>query len=65
MCKIFVFLLQDGGFDDVNSENSRGTPTSSGIHHPAVSSLRTVTSPVGSTGSRSNTPASIPGESDD
>ncbi|XP_071134837.1 trithorax group protein osa-like isoform X6 [Mytilus edulis] len=32
-----------------------------GVQHPAVSALRPIPSPVGSSGSRSNTPASLPG----
>ncbi|XP_046370941.2 trithorax group protein osa-like isoform X3 [Haliotis rufescens] len=49
---------EQGGGDDTDS---RTTPTSTGVPHPAVSSLRPVPSPSGSAGSRSNTPASLPG----
>ncbi|XP_056014510.1 trithorax group protein osa-like isoform X9 [Ostrea edulis] len=50
------------GCDDVTScdNNSQGLPTSNSPH-PSISSLRPIPSPVGSSGSRSNTPASLPG----
>lgn len=51
------------GCDDVAScdTNSQGLPTSNSPHPSSISSLRPVPSPVGSSGSRSNTPASLPG----
>lgn len=61
----WFFYLQDiSGCDDVAScdTNSQGLPTSNSPH-PSISSLRPVPSPVGSSGSRSNTPASLPGKS--
>ncbi|XP_062619647.1 trithorax group protein osa-like isoform X2 [Saccostrea cucullata] len=50
------------GCDDITScdNNSQGLPTSNSPH-PSISSLRPIPSPVGSSGSRSNTPASLSG----
>ncbi|CAE1264170.1 ARID1 [Acanthosepion pharaonis] len=56
--------MEQNTFDEINAENTRGsqgTPTPSGGLHPGVSNLRVTPSPAGSTGSRSNTPASITG----
>jgi hypothetical protein len=47
-----VFLFQD-----IQCEESGGD----GLQHPSLSALRPIPSPVGSSGSRSNTPASLPG----
>ena len=69
LCDLF-YMFQDSvsnnstdenGGDVGNSANSRATPTSQGPQHPAVSALRPTPSPVGSAGSRSNTPASVTG----
>lgn len=55
-------IFQDQQNADDSLDASRGTPTpSSGVQHPVVSALRPTPSPVGSSGSRSNTPASLPG----
>lgn len=59
-----VLCLQDSSnVEEANGENSRGTPNSgTSQSHVGVSSSRPSSSPVGSSGSRSNTPAPIPGE---